>query len=61
MDVAQGFQEVALRGFSQAEQQDFLVKLQQIIANVSPVAAGTGDRFGLLSYSMLCQRGEDIS
>ena len=61
MDVAQGFQEVALRGFSQAEQQDFLVKLQQIIANVSTVAAGTGDRFGLLPDSMLCQRSEDIS
>jgi hypothetical protein len=47
--------------FSQAEQQDFLVKLQQIIANVSTVAAGAGDRFGLLPDSMLCQRSEDIS
>jgi DNA-binding MarR family transcriptional regulator len=57
LDVAQGFQEVALRGFSEAEQQDFLVKLQQIIANVSTVAAG--DRFGLLPASIFCQRSEE--
>ena len=58
--VAKDFQEVMTHGFSEEERQDFLVKLQQIIANVSTVAAGAGDRFGLLPDSMFCQQSEDI-
>jgi DNA-binding MarR family transcriptional regulator len=58
--VARDFQEVMTQGFSEEERQDFLVKLQQIIANVSTVAAGAGDRFGLLPDSMFCQQSEDI-
>ncbi|GAC1635826.1 MAG: hypothetical protein NVS4B11_38180 [Ktedonobacteraceae bacterium] len=42
------FNDEMLRNFSQDEQDEFLTKLQQIIANVSSVAMGTGDRFGLL-------------
>jgi DNA-binding MarR family transcriptional regulator len=61
VNVVRDFHEVMTRGFSQAERQDFLVKLQQIIANVSTVAADTGDRFGLLPASLFCQRSEDIS
>lgn len=44
------------QGLSGAEQKDFLVKLQLIIANVSTVGPNTGDRFGLLpehTYGML--------
>jgi DNA-binding MarR family transcriptional regulator len=36
------------RGFSEAEQDRFLAHLQQIIANVSEIGPGLGDRFGLL-------------
>jgi DNA-binding MarR family transcriptional regulator len=36
------------RGFSEAELERFLVYLQQIIANVSEIGPGLGDRFGLL-------------
>ncbi len=60
MPVAEDFQQIMTRGFSQEERQDLLVKLQQIIANVSTVAAGTGDRFGLLPDSMFCQQSEGI-
>jgi hypothetical protein len=49
------------QGFSEEERQDILVKLQQIIANVSTVAAGTGDRFGLLPDSLFCRQSEDIA
>jgi DNA-binding MarR family transcriptional regulator len=58
--VVKDFQEVMTQGFSEEERQDILVKLQQIIANVSTVAAGTGDRFGLLPHSLFCQQSEDI-
>ncbi len=60
MQVSKDFQEVMTQGFSAEERQDILVKLQQIIANVSTVAAGTGDRFGLLPGSLFCQQSEDI-
>src|SRR5436305_755780 len=59
--VAKNFQEVMTQGFSEAERQDILVKLQQIIANVSTVAADTGDRFGLLPDSLFCHQSEDIA
>jgi DNA-binding MarR family transcriptional regulator len=36
------------RGFSEAELERFLAHLQQIIANVSEMGPGLGDRFGLL-------------
>jgi len=47
-DAVAVFYEIMTRGFSQAEQRDMLVKLQQIITNVAAVGPGTGDRFGLL-------------
>ncbi len=42
------FNDIVLQGFSQQEQDDFLLKLQRIIANVGNVAEGVGDRFHLL-------------
>ena len=36
------------RGFSEGEQDRLLAQLQQIIANVSEIGPGLGDRFGLL-------------
>ena len=42
------FHETTIQGFSASEQKDMLLKLQQIIANMSLVAPGTGDRFHLL-------------
>ncbi len=47
-DAVMDFNETMLRGFSATEEKDFLQKLQQIIANMSLVAPGTGDRFHLL-------------
>jgi DNA-binding MarR family transcriptional regulator len=47
-DAALSFNGVMVQGFSEAEQRDMLVKLQKIIANLSAVGPGTGDRFGLL-------------
>src|SRR6266550_4975490 len=47
-DAAMAFNEIMVQGFSEAEQRDMLAKLQKIIANVSAVGPGTGDRFGLL-------------
>jgi MarR family transcriptional regulator, organic hydroperoxide resistance regulator len=47
-DAAMAFNEIMVRGFSEAEQHDLLVKLQKIIANLSVVGPDTGDRFGLL-------------
>jgi DNA-binding MarR family transcriptional regulator len=48
-DTALAFSNIMTQGFSAVEQRDMLAKLQQIIANVSAVGPGTGDRFGLLS------------
>jgi DNA-binding MarR family transcriptional regulator len=42
------FNDTVLHDFSQQEQDDLLVKLQRIIANVGTVAEGVGDRFHLL-------------
>ncbi len=47
-DAAAAFEKIMTQGFSEAEQRDLLVKLQQIITNVAAVGPGTGDRFGLL-------------
>ena len=46
--TALAFNNIMTQGFSAVEQRDLLAKLQQIIANVSAVGPGTGDRFGLL-------------
>ena len=48
------YQNAMTRGFSEAEQRDLLSKLQRIIFNVSAVAPGTGDRFGLLPHNFQC-------
>jgi hypothetical protein len=47
-EAAMAFNEIMVQGFSEAEQRDMLAKLQKIIANLSAVGPGTGDRFGLL-------------
>jgi len=47
-DAAKSFYEILVQGFSEAEQYDFVMKLQQLIANLSSIGPGTGDRFGLL-------------
>jgi DNA-binding MarR family transcriptional regulator len=46
--AADGFMDVLLRNFSEADQQDFLAKLHQIISNLSVIGTGVGDRFLLL-------------
>ena len=47
-DTAVAFNKIMTQGFSAVEQRDLLAKLQQIIANISAVGPGTGDRFDLL-------------
>jgi DNA-binding MarR family transcriptional regulator len=47
-DAAIEFSKIMAQGFSEDEQRDMLAKLQKIIANLSAVGPGTGDRFGLL-------------
>jgi DNA-binding MarR family transcriptional regulator len=42
------FEQSMKRGFSEGEQARLLAQLQQIIANVSEIGPGLGDRFGLL-------------
>jgi DNA-binding MarR family transcriptional regulator len=42
------FNEITKQGFSPAEEKDLVGKMQQIIANLSAVAPGMGDRFHLL-------------
>ena len=42
------FDQSMKRGFSEGEQDRLLAQLQQIIANVSEIGPGLGDRFGLL-------------
>ncbi|GAC1429284.1 MAG: MarR family transcriptional regulator [Ktedonobacteraceae bacterium] len=46
--VVQQFNNVFLRGLSEAERQIFLENLQRIIANITDVFEGAGDRFRLL-------------
>lgn len=48
------FYQVMTQGFSKEEQNNLLTNLQRIIANVSRIASGTGDRFGLLPHDFLC-------
>ena len=57
-DAAIGFHEIMLKGFSEDEKQDMLVKLQRIIANLSSVGLDTGDRFGLLPDFMRLDQQE---
>lgn len=47
-DAAMVFNTIMVQGMSETEQRDMLTKLQKIIANLSAVGPGTGDRFGLL-------------
>ncbi len=47
-EVAIAYMETMLKGFSQAERQDLVAKLQQIIANLSDAAPDAEDRLGLL-------------
>jgi DNA-binding MarR family transcriptional regulator len=50
---------VLMRGFSEEDQQDFLHKLQQIVANLSTIAPDTGDRFHRLPDRFHHRRQED--
>nr|HET6903079.1 MarR family transcriptional regulator [Ktedonobacteraceae bacterium] len=52
------FNDILTHGLSEAEQSDFRTNLQRIIANVSVVAPGTGDRFGLLPHEFHCDEPE---
>ncbi len=47
-DAAIQFSKIMVQGFSEDEQCDLQAKLQRIIANLSNVGLGMGDRFGLL-------------
>ncbi len=47
-DAVSNFNDIMTRGLSEAERQDMIAKLQRIVANLSAVGTGTGDRFGLL-------------
>jgi DNA-binding MarR family transcriptional regulator len=42
------FDQSMTRGFDEGEKAHFVAQLQQIIANVSEIGPGLGDRFGLL-------------
>ena len=46
--AVKAFNDVMTDGFTQSEQRDLIAKLQKIIANLSAVGPGMGDRFGLL-------------
>lgn len=45
--AAEAFNSTMIRGLSESEQQEFLTNLQRVIANVSSIALGTGERFSL--------------
>lgn len=58
-DAAIKFSKIMAQGFSDDEHYDLQVKLQRIIANLSNVGPGTGDRFGLLpDFIRQDQQGE---
>jgi len=48
LEAIEAFSAVMLRGFSEADQQDFRAKLHQVINNLSAIGIGVGDRFLLL-------------
>ena len=48
ISIVEKFDQSLKRGFSEGEQDRLLAHLQQIIANVSEIGPGLGDRFGLL-------------
>lgn len=52
-DVVRDFNAMMTQGLSEDEKRDLQAKLQRMIMNVSAVAPGTGDRFGLLSQDVL--------
>src|SRR5438067_13080770 len=52
-DEVSRFNDMAMQGLSEDEQRDLLAKLQRMIMNVSAVAPGTGDRFGLVPQDFL--------
>jgi DNA-binding MarR family transcriptional regulator len=53
LTIVDGWNETLLHGFSQPEREKLLEQFQQIIANISDVGSGTGDRFGLLPEHIL--------
>lgn len=47
-EAAGNFNKALTRGFSEAEVQETITRLQRIVANLSAIGPGMGDRFGLL-------------
>ena len=59
-DAVRVFHDVMMKGFSQTERQDLIMQLQKIVANLSAVGPGMGDRFGLLpDFIRLDPMGEE--
>jgi hypothetical protein len=59
-DAVRAFHDVMMKDFSQTERQDLIMKLQKIVANLSAVGPGMGDRFGLLpDFIRLDPMGEE--
>jgi hypothetical protein len=56
--AVESFNEILTQGLSETEQDDLQTKLQRIIYNVSAVAPGTGDRFGLLPQNFQRNQSE---
>ena len=61
IEPANTFYQVMTQDFSEADQYNLLINLQRIIANVSRVASGTSDRFGLLPHDFLCNLEEELN
>ncbi len=51
--IVKHFDQSLKRGFSEAEMDRLEAQLQQIIANVSEIGPGLGDRFGLLPMNVV--------
>jgi DNA-binding MarR family transcriptional regulator len=51
-DMVRDFNAMMTQDLSEDEKRDLQAKLQRMIVNVSAVAPGTGDRFGLLSQDV---------
>ncbi len=58
--VVKQFNDIMMNGFTSTEQRELIARLQKIIANLSAVGPGMGDRFGLLpDFVMLDPMGEE--
>jgi DNA-binding MarR family transcriptional regulator len=55
--AAEKFNDILLNGFSEADEQNFLARLHQIVNNLSAIGVGVGDRFLLLPA---CARNNQV-